>query len=1134
MKKKLKKLMSPLVAVTLVAGLLNVGYDKVGATEQEKLIGVNPISVEASENKAILSYEDDVVSKATIVAGDVSKTEEQTKIIPFSVDLELNNEQLDLIRDDLFSGMNIVYMCSFEKSKEYPIENGMTDKGDLLTGYGEDLGDYVITDEEDAIVVEMILDGKSIYDLQDIVCGCTFEFNASLDAKKNTKTDVIYTDEDNKFKIEYTYDEQLPTDTTTPYTITKDGSVKGNTIIYEIIARANEDGTSLSNKVISDVLPQSLDFVSGEVELFDENGLVETIELTGVEGDVIEYTVPYRDYAVKKAVITLNAVLTSDKYIEYVTNNENGVEVSNIVNLYDENTTNSPEKKLLAKAEDTSKMFEDTEFFAKAGSQLGYLGHSMEWTITGNTYFTYSEDVYVVDYIPNCKSHKFSEDKNITISYDKFSEHNYEGSLLNIGQFDGEEYSYDNMNVETIKGLNITEPSYYDYNGGQVLIIPLDEEALNSPFTIKYYTDIVDITDNLVEGKDISNSARIMWNSASCGDGIIGSIPFGTATVEKVLYFRAIKKSVNGNYDMDTQTVKFDISINECGNLLGVSDYTIVTDDLTDKGMEYTGNISAVLKEIGGDGTPNEVTLTKVDTEEECRSQVFTYSISNDNKVLHVNLGNVTDKQNYVITIETKVTSPEKLATQKTGLVLTNTASIEYGDQIREATASLEYANRWITKENVVGKYDYDLHGNKWKIVLNPHKLPLSNINITDVLPNDTESIVIDLVQINKKEYKLKQKIELSSNEKTGSFILDDVILTYTLGDGTVDFAIKSANADVDITTNRYDIYYTTILSESARINEDYVVNGVTTENKAILTGDIKGVAVNDGNVASIEVGSKQNVNLAPVTKLGKQTVYNSENGVFETDWVIEVNRDATNFASYTLKDVLADNLELYTDTLKVYKASVASDGTFTKLEEVDVNSLLELVNNYDRFSFKISDELARTPMIIEFRTALTKLDGVGEQTVHNEVTLEKDGKSMVLDENVKSESIFYSEFTSKGYAQGIRIKLKKNEVLSEETSKDNTQESTENVAETMPVVDNDKNGVLNENVNKKPEILATMEDNTNNNSKDTGVSGAGVIKTGDDSVSPIVFSFAAVISLGVIISLVTYMSNKKKKQIVK
>lgn len=1134
MKKQFKKFMSPLVAITLIAGLFNVGYDKVGATENEKIVGLNPTNVSINDGKAILSYENDIVTEAIITAGNVSKTEEQTKFIPFSVDLELNNSELDLIREDLLSGMNIVYTCSFAKTEEYPIEKGMTDKGDLLTGVGEDLGDYIISDLEDEIAVTMILDGKSIYDLQDIMCGCTFEFGASLDAKKNSKTDITYSDLDNNFKLEYTYDEQSPDDTTSPYTITKDGKVSGNTITYIIDAMVNSTQDSLSNKVITDTLPQSLDYVSGNVQLFDANGLVETIEFTSeVANDVLTYVVPTRDYRVEEVIITLQAVLSSDRYIEYVANGENGIEVNNTVNLYNKNSTDNEIGTLLATATDTSKIFDNTEFFAKAGSQLGYLGHSMEWTITGNTYFTYSEDVYVVDYIPNCKSHKFSNDKNITITYDNFSNHNYEGSLVSLGEFDGEEYSYDNMNIDTIISLNITEPSYYDYNGGQVLIVPLDEEALNSPFTIKYYTDIIDITDNLVEGKDISNSAKIMWGSATSGSGVIGTTPFGTATVEKVLYFRAIKKSVNGNYDMDTQTVKFDISINECGNLLGVSDYTIVTDDLTDKGMEYTGDITLVLREIGGDGTDVLVELTKVDSEETCRNEVFTYCISSDNKILHVNLGNVTSTQNYVITIETKLTDPAKLATQATGLVLTNTATIEYGDQIREATASLEYANRWITKENVVGKYDYNLHGNKWKIVLNPHNLPLSNINITDILPADTNKVILDLVQIGKREYKLKSEIELI-NGNSDSFTLDDVIFTYTVDNGTIDFAINPINEDTDITTNRYDIYYTTVLSEDARINEDYVVNGTTSENKAVLTGDIKGVPVNDGNVASIEVGAKQYINLAPVSKMGKQTVYNSDNGVFETDWVIELNRDTTDFTGYTLVDVLADNLELYTDTLRVYKASVSSDGVFTKTEEIELDTLLELVNEYDRFSFKISEDIARTPMIVEFRTALTKLDGVGEQTVYNEVSLEKNGKSMVLDENVKSESTFYSEFTSRGYAQGIRIKLKKNEVLSEETSNEATSEGTDNIIETMPNVDNDINGVLNESVNKKPEILATMEDNTDNNSKDTGVSGVGVIKTGDDSISPLLLSFTAVVSLGVIISLVVYMSNKKKKEIVK
>lgn len=1143
MKKRFKRLVSPVVAVALIAGLCSVGNGIITAAERQKIIGNTPVKVVTAGNKTVLSYVGDIVDEATVKSGSVASTKEQTKYVPFSVDLKLDNEQLDKVRDELEDGMELVYTCSFAKSDEYPISVGETDSGDLLTATGEDYGDYEIITQDDTIDINIILDGKSIYDLEDVACGCKFALDVSSDAKKHTKTELTYEENEDVYRLSYIYDDKKQDEELKSYEISKVGEVEGNTITYTIDAVTNEAGVSLAGNTITDMLPDELDFVSASAEFYDENGVSETEEVSeeAVSEDVINYVIPDRQYNIKEVVLTIKAVLTSDKYIEYVENSKDGIEVNNTVSLYAKDSEETTEKKLLATAEDTSKIFDNTEFFAKSGAQAGYYGHSMQWELKGNTYFTYCEDVYVVDYIPDTKSHVFSNEKPITITYDNYAEHNYKGTLTDIGEFESEEYSYDNMSIDTIKSLELEGPSYYTYGDGQVLIIPLDSEALNSPFTIKYYTDIIDITDNLTEGVDISNSARILWGSAKSGDGIIGTIPEGNADVTKTLYFRAIKKTVNGDYNPFTQKVKFDISINECGNLLGESDYTIVTDDLTDEGMEYTGEISTVLKEIAGDGLATEVTLDRVDSEEECRNREFSYCISEDNKILHVNLGNVDATENYIITVETKVTSPEKLAMQKTGLVLSNTASVEYGDQIREATASLEYSNRLISKENVADGYDYAAHGNKWKFVVNPYNLPLENIKINDNLPDDTSTVVVDIVEINDREYRLGKRIPLPTVEGTtvnGSFEVANALISYTASTSNIELQIKPLDDSIDIKNDRYDIYYTTELKEDARISEDYVVNGVTVENKAVLTGDIEGVPFSDGNVASIEVSAKQNDNLVPVTKSGKETFYNEATGVFETDWSIELNRDSVNFAGYTVSDILAENLELYPDTFKVYEAKVASDGSFEKGEQISEDKLLELVKDYDRFSFKIGSELARTPLVVEFTTAVSKITEPGEQTITNAVSLVKNGKSMVLDENITADSVYYTDFDSIGYASGIKIKLKRNEVLPEETTRE-TQEETTTAEITTAAITTKKNeeinatedtGVLNENITKKPEILATEEENTDKN-KNTGVIGAGLVKTGDDSVSPVVMSIIAIVSLAVIVSLLVYMSNQRKRK---
>ena len=138
MKKRLKRLVSPVVAVTLIAGLCSVGNGIITAAERQKMIGINPVKVVTGGNKTVLSYAGDIVDEATVRSGSVASTKEQSKYVPFSVDLKLDNDQLDRVRDELKDGMELVYTCSFAKSNDYPISVGETDRGNLLTATGED------------------------------------------------------------------------------------------------------------------------------------------------------------------------------------------------------------------------------------------------------------------------------------------------------------------------------------------------------------------------------------------------------------------------------------------------------------------------------------------------------------------------------------------------------------------------------------------------------------------------------------------------------------------------------------------------------------------------------------------------------------------------------------------------------------------------------------------------------------------------------------------------------------------------------------------------------------------------------------------------------------------------------------
>lgn len=230
MKKRFKRLVSPVVAVALIAGLCSVGNGIITAAERQKIIGNTPVKVVTAGNKTVLSYVGDIVDEATVKSGSVASTKEQNKYVPFSVDLKLDNEQLDKVRDELEDGMELVYTCSFAKSDEYPISVGETDSGDLLTATGEDYGDYEIITQDDTIDINIILDGKSIYDLEDVACGCKFALDVSSDAKKHTKTELTYEENEDVYRLSYIYDDKKQDEELKSYEISKVGEVEGNTI----------------------------------------------------------------------------------------------------------------------------------------------------------------------------------------------------------------------------------------------------------------------------------------------------------------------------------------------------------------------------------------------------------------------------------------------------------------------------------------------------------------------------------------------------------------------------------------------------------------------------------------------------------------------------------------------------------------------------------------------------------------------------------------------------------------------------------------------------------------------------------------------------------------------------------------
>lgn len=417
--------------------------------------------------------------------------------------------------------------------------------------------------------------------------------------------------------------------------------------------------------------------------------------------------------------------------------------------------------------------------------------------------------------------------------------------------------------------------------------------------TLTYTTNVTDL--KAFE----SNTPKKYTNNASLtGDGVPANTKVGVGVTVPT---SVIKKEGVG-YNRASQEITWKITVNK--NKIPMTG-AVVTDSIP-AGLEY---ISGSLKINGA----------SIDTSAPMPGWVFDEKPAGDfnqGMITYSILDTLINKETVTIEFKTKVMDNNLYATNKT-TNFTNNAVLNYaGGPESSSSATQEVKSEVISKRSL--EYNYNTREIEWEITVNQNKMPLSNVTVTDIIPEGHKyveaSSTMDGVTIS-------PVYDASTN-----------ILTYNVGSINTVKTIKFKTQVVDLS-----------------IFEDNKT--ITVKNIAKITaGEIPGEVTVTGN---------RNISN---TVVGKKGIYTNGNNFI--DWEVTVNQNGLEIQNPVLEDVLQEGLSLDTASVKLFKAERANNGSLTKGEEVlplDENNIK--YNGPSRnFEFHFNNTID-SPYILEFRT---------------------------------------------------------------------------------------------------------------------------------------------------------------------
>ena len=409
--------------------------------------------------------------------------------------------------------------------------------------------------------------------------------------------------------------------------------------------------------------------------------------------------------------------------------------------------------------------------------------------------------------------------------------------------------------------------------------------------TLTYTTTITDYTEFLK--KNNSRPSNYAWldfeyNPTGTGTDYIAKKGPTLSQVYADTPASIISKSFV-SYDPSNYTIKWKIVANS--NRIALTSADVY--DVIQSGQEYVGNDASCSLYDGTSTTTSTLPTPTAVTHDSKNAEKFAFAsdLSGKEATFYVYTRLTSDQIDKY-----RSNLAEDKSTYKN--VATLTAS-EISEQTSSATATVKSQ---VLSKTSAGSYDFNTHCIPWKIVINDNKMDMTGITVTDDLASKNLELVNGTVKLD------GDALTTDSSVKP--------YYTYTNGILKV-YPADVAASEVGTSAARKTLTFTTKVSDSL-------------SSYKTTAGDVK--ISNSASIKTAEYGTDVSTsasctfNNVVLSKTG--SVNRTDNTITYTVYFNQAQLALP--ANQILKDTMSAGQELKEDTVKLYKETVNSSGTFS------------------------------------------------------------------------------------------------------------------------------------------------------------------------------------------------------------
>ena len=519
-----------------------------------------------------------------------------------------------------------------------------------------------------------------------------------------------------------------------------------------------------------------------------------------------------------------------------------------------------------------------------------------------------------------------------------------------------------------------------------------DNMVVGKAYEIRYKTDISGdpAVSNPNQAEKVqntfSNSARLSYTEN-------GASTTGSAVSANVSINRGVPLYKNGTVIINYSDKYIDwyVDVNTGMKAIGSA---VVSDTIGSYQSLVPGSVKVYNLSINTGSTNGTKTQ-----QDEITPQAINYiPNSTTPTAFNVELGNISSA--YRIRYRTNITDVNQSQFQNEA-ILTG-SGITTGQR---ATRTLNQAiNNTVTKATV-NSVNYAAKTMEWRLTVDPLKEPMKDMVIEDTFPQgglvllpETVSITGAATLYSPADYTLVSRMQKGdgSDDWSKGFIIN---FTNPVKDHTYTITYKTA-FDRLIHTTPSAVGF----KNSAMFNWNEDTRGAQSQTRE-ATWEISANAAQNGY--------KECVNFRKTDR--------------EIDWAINLNYLSEPLTALAVEDTIEGNQKLKTDSLKVYRYSVASGGTITG--KTEITSGFDIVATEGGFTITFdpdvdgtgdaspADEINR-PYRIEYTTAFT---GQSQNVYVNNASVKETARGMTQVEKVFSASTTFSDYNSFVSKMGTR-----------------------------------------------------------------------------------------------------------------